>query len=128
MMAILMSVFLGGGYFLVFVFCCVMPLSFTGGPGREFRVFLDLLCGFSPSVNMAWLPIREFDQWELTLGHREIPYAPFWVIGLVAWVGLSFLLSIRSVDKFRRIANRIPVPPDESDPASSASRCPGGKT
>ena len=114
MMAILMSVFLGGGYFLVFVFCCVMPLSFTGGPGREFRVFLDLLCGFSPSVNMAWLPIREFDQWELTLGHREIPYAPFWVIGLVAWVGLSFLLSFRSVDKFRRIANRIPVPPHES--------------
>ena len=115
MMAILLSVFLGGGYFLVFAFCCVLPLSFArGGPGRAFDAIVDFLCGFSPSVNMAWLPIREFDHGELTISHRDIPYAPFWIIGLVAWAALSFVLSIRSVDKFRRVANRIPVPPDES--------------
>ena len=27
----MLSVFLSGGYFLIFVFCCVMPMSFSGG-------------------------------------------------------------------------------------------------
>jgi len=122
MMAIMASVFLGGGYFLVFLFCCAMPLSLAGGVGRDpefrstFEVIIDFLCGFSPPVNMAWLPIYKFDDWEIHLGppSRSLPHTPFWALGLVAWTLLSVLLANRSVDKFRRIANRVPVPPDES--------------
>ena len=32
--AIVASVFLAGGYFLVFAFCCVLPLSFAARRGR----------------------------------------------------------------------------------------------
>jgi len=118
MMAIMLSVFLGGGYFLVFLFCCAMPLSLAGGMGPEPQLLfiVDLLCGFSPPVNMAWLPIYKFDPWEVHLGppSRSLPHTPFWALGLVAWTLLSVLLANRSVDKFRRVANRVPVPPDES--------------
>jgi hypothetical protein len=112
MFAILASVFLGGGYFLVLMFCCGLPLELARVRIADVRLVVEFLMGFSPPVNVAWLPIREFDERELYFGPgpREIPYVPFWVIGLIAWAGLSVLLSSQCVHKFRRIANRIPVP------------------
>jgi ABC-type transport system involved in multi-copper enzyme maturation permease subunit len=108
--AILGAAFLSGGYFLVFVFCCVLPMVFSGARGRDLDIFVDILCGFSPAVNMAWLPIHEFHPRELTMSHSEIPYAPFWVLGLIAWAVLSVVLSRASVGKFREIANRLQSP------------------
>jgi ABC-type Na+ efflux pump permease subunit len=113
---ILACAFLGGGYFLVFLFCCVLPLEFSGARGNDLAVFVDLLKGFSPSVNMALLPIRDFEKWEWT-GVRDYPYAPFWVIGLIAWGLLSVGLSNVCVKKFRQLANRGPVDPPPWRPA-----------
>jgi ABC-type transport system involved in multi-copper enzyme maturation permease subunit len=113
MAAILASAFLSGGYFLVFVFCCLLPLSFTAARPQDFDILMDLLCGFSPAVNMAaWLPIHEFNHHELTIG-SNFPYAPFWLLGLIGWGLLSVVLSKASVRKFREIANRTgqPEPP-----------------
>src|SRR5262249_55935337 len=112
MFAILASVFLGGGYFLVLMFCCGLPLGLARVRPTDVRLVIQFLMGFSPPVNIFWLPIREFDDRELSLGRgpEEVPYAPFWVIGLLAWAGLSLLLSAQCVHKFRRIANRISVP------------------
>lgn len=110
MLTILLSVFCGGGYFLLFVLICIIPLSFAAGPGdREFiEILIDFFCSFSPPVNMGWLPIREFDENELTLtSYRGTPYAPFWILGLIAWALLSLVLSNASVAKFRRMANRL---------------------
>jgi ABC-type transport system involved in multi-copper enzyme maturation permease subunit len=112
MLAILSSVFCGGGYFLLFAFCCMVPLSFAvAGPGeRDFvGILVQFLCSFSPSVNLAWLPIHEFKPRELDLGHPHIPHAPFWILGLLAWGLLSLFLSNASVAKFRRMANRVTV-------------------
>ena len=112
--AIVASVFLGGGYFLIFLMCCVLPLSFGNGPSdRGMEVPLKALSSFSPPVNLAWLPIREFEETELTMGGRhDIPYAPFWVFGLFAWGALSFALSRVCVNKFRRMANRVLLTPE----------------
>jgi ABC-type transport system involved in multi-copper enzyme maturation permease subunit len=108
MTAILAAVILSGGYFLAFIFCCLLPWSFTASSGRakDIDVVVDLLSGFSPAVNMAWLPIHEFKTNELTLSHRDIPYAPFWLLGLIGWGLLSVVLSRKSVAKFREMANR----------------------
>jgi len=114
MAAILMSIFFGGGYFLIFVVCCVLPLSFDRGPGREMDVFVDLLCGFSPPVNLGWLPVHELEDRELKLVSRDIPYPPFWILGLIAWGVFSFVLSRVSIEKFRRLANRLPMVPEGS--------------
>lgn len=110
MLAILASVFCAGGYFLIFVFCCMLPLSFAAGPtGRDLDILIEFLCSFSPPVNLAWLPIREFKPRELELGRNDIPFVPFWLLGLLAWGLVSFFLANASVAKFRRIANRVTI-------------------
>jgi len=114
MAAILMSIFFGGGYFLIFVMCCVLPLSFGGSSGRELDVFVDFLCGFSPPVNLAWLPVHELRERELTMSSRDLPYPPFWVLGLIAWGVFSLVLSRVSIMKFRVLANRLPMVPERS--------------
>ena len=72
MSAIALSVFLGGGYWLVVLFCCLMPASFamigtsTNPPGDEmdmlFEVGRNFLSSFTPSVNLAWLPLFELGE------------------------------------------------------------------
>src|SRR5262245_22869769 len=119
MAAIVLSVAAGGGYFLIFLFCCLIPLSFSNvGPGAASKDAFDLgvtfLCSFSPPVNMAFLPIRDFDAGELefTLSKQSwITYPPFWLIGLVAWAALSVILSRATIHRFRRMANRLPIEP-----------------
>lgn len=106
MAAILGAVFLSGGYFLVFVFCCVLPMAFSRAGSRDLDALVDFLCGFSPAVNMYWLPIHEFRHRELTIA-SELPFAPFWILGLVGWALLSVVLSRTSVQKFREMANRV---------------------
>lgn len=114
MAAILLSIFFGGGYFLIFVMCCVLPLSFGNSSGRELEIFVDFLSGFSPSVNLGWLPVHELEERELTLSSRHTPYPPFWIIGLIAWGVLSLVLSRVCIDRFRRLANRLPMVPERS--------------
>jgi ABC-type transport system involved in multi-copper enzyme maturation permease subunit len=111
---IVIQVFLGGGYFLIFLFCCILPMSFAGGGrgGENFDIIIDVLSSVSPPVNLAWLPIREFNRRELTLGPADVPYAPFWFFGLLAWGAFSFLLSQVCVNKFRQMANRVLVTPE----------------
>jgi ABC-type transport system involved in multi-copper enzyme maturation permease subunit len=113
MATILMSVFCGGGYFLVLVLCCVIPLSFGGSMnGDSGELLWSFFCSFSPSVNLAWLPIREFDPREVGWIDRDIPHVPFWFLGLLAWGGLSFILSNACINKFRQMANRSPAVPE----------------
>jgi ABC-type transport system involved in multi-copper enzyme maturation permease subunit len=123
MAAIVLSVLVGGGYFLVVLFCCGVPLSLIGprlGPSMDRRmenlagVVLSGLCSVSPSVNLAWLPIRDFEEKDrLRIGSSEFPlYPPFWILGLIAWGVLSVVLSRASVNHFRRMANRIPIIPE----------------
>ena len=116
--AIALSVFCGGGYWLVILFCCCMPLSLGGGPGplgnRETEeLVVDFLGCFTPSVNLAWLPVPGLEDRELSLfGSRDIPYLPFWFMGLVAWGLLSFVLSQRTVALFEKAANRVAFAPE----------------
>jgi ABC-type transport system involved in multi-copper enzyme maturation permease subunit len=113
MAAIVTSVFLSGGYFLVFALCCVMPLEMARAvDNRTMRLPMNVLCGFSPPVCVAWLPIREFKNDEVDFIDHNIPFPPFWVIGLVGWAGLSVALAQTSVSKFRQMANRVPIEPE----------------
>ena len=111
--AIVLSVFLGGGFFLVFALCCAMPMSFMAAPDRAgLELVVNFLSGFSPPVVAAWLPIYEFREWEIVFVGREIPFPPFWVIGLIGWAALSFVLSKQCVTRFRQMANRLPIEPE----------------
>jgi ABC-type transport system involved in multi-copper enzyme maturation permease subunit len=111
---IVIQVFLGGGYFLVFLFCCLLPLSFGPGrgPGDDIDIFMNALCSISPPVNLGWLPVREFKTNDLTLFHDKVPFVPFWLFGLLAWGALAYALSQVCVNKFRQTANRVQAVPD----------------
>ena len=115
LVSIALSVIAGGGYWLVVAFCCCMPISMAevrpgGGLLTDSREFMEGVIAFfscfSPPVNLAWLPVSELDEDQLSLftGRRGIPYVPFWMIGLVAWGLLSFTLSRRTVAGFERLA------------------------
>jgi ABC-type transport system involved in multi-copper enzyme maturation permease subunit len=112
MCAMVFSMFAGGGYFLLFVMCCVIPFSFASSSGRDLDVFVDFLCSFSPPVNLGWLPIQEFKERELSLSSNHWPYVQFWLLGLVAWALLSLILSKASIAKFRKMANRDTMVPE----------------
>jgi ABC-type transport system involved in multi-copper enzyme maturation permease subunit len=112
MAAIVSSVFLSGGYFLVFAFCCALPLELARSSGEPLRLPVQVLCGFSPPVCVAWLPIREFKHDEVDFIDHNIPFPPFCVIGLIGWAGLSVALAQKTVSKFRQTANRVPIEPE----------------
>ncbi len=106
--ALAISLFVGGGYFLVFVFCCILPLATGGGRGQDFDIFVDFLTGFCPPACLAWLPLHNFTPRELSLTHREIPFAPFWVLGLIVWGAFGWAMAQASLTRFRQLANRGP--------------------
>jgi hypothetical protein len=63
-------------------------------------------------VCVAWLPIREFKNDEVHFVDHNIPFPPFWVIGLIGWAGLSVALAQKTVSKFRQTTNRVPIEPE----------------
>lgn len=106
MVAILLSFLLGGGYILLFMFCCVLPCTLGNGLTRDVDVLVDLLICFSPVVNMAWLPINDFSNRDIYLVSRDVPFFLFWFLSLIAW--FIFNAWLRSVChyRFRLMINR----------------------
>lgn len=132
MAAIVLGVFCGGGYWLVILFCCAMPLSLSSaGPRDVFgpnhrevtEGIVDLLSSFSPPVNLAWLPVPKLEDRDLSLfgSPRAVPYLPFWFIGLGAWGLLSFGLSRRTVARFAKAANRVAMVPERRPRVASGT-------
>ena len=112
-MAIVMSLFAGGGFFLLFLCFCVLPIELSGaraGNGSDMDVLIDFLCGFSPPVNLAWLPIHDFeDEYRNRMSSRDFPYVICFLTGLAGWGMVNALLARVSADRFRRMANRLPI-------------------
>jgi ABC-type transport system involved in multi-copper enzyme maturation permease subunit len=136
MAAVMASLFVGGGYYLLFVMCCVMPIDLARVNDQSAsNLLFHFLSSFSPPVNLAQLPIHDFgetEQWMQANGFLsrppdyspdlylpssstmfwDLPFGPFWLLGLVAWFILSWVLSRACLNKFRRMANRGPAVPE----------------
>jgi ABC-type transport system involved in multi-copper enzyme maturation permease subunit len=106
--SILIALTAGGGYFLFFVFCCGIPMSFMNVRSRDFDVGIDVLAGFSPVVGEAFLPIYRFEGRESELASKN-PFFPFCLLGLIAWFCVSLFLSNNCLGKLRKMANRVPA-------------------
>ena len=126
--AILAALFIGGGFWMVLVCCCVMPIEYSGA-GRGMRGGIEtvaqLLAGCTPSFVVGWLPMNEFGRNDLGPFHSiegELGVmAP--VIGLMIWAGLSGVFALLSWEAFRRdslrtdTARRRRPPPRPRRPA-----------
>jgi len=122
MATILTCLFAGGGYFLAFGLCCMMPLSLLArGPVDEIDALINVMSGLSPAVVLAWLPFRTFDHHELAFVGRELPFTFFAIVGIGVWVGISFFASTRVVNRFRRQTNRVPYGPEMTEPPKELS-------
>jgi ABC-type transport system involved in multi-copper enzyme maturation permease subunit len=123
MATILTCVFVGGGYFLAFGLCCTMPLAMaTPGPLHEMALLKNVMCGLSPAVVISWLPFRTFEEKEFMFITNELPFTFFAIIGLFLWVGVSFFVSSRVVQRFRRQTNRVAYGPEMPEPPKELSR------
>src|SRR5262249_4789107 len=110
--AILSSLIGLGGFILVLGVCCITPLQLTGpGGGRALEELFHFLMGLSPAVVICWLPFRTFDHHEMEWLRRDTPFAVYAIIGVLLWVGISYLLSQRALQRFREETNRMPRTP-----------------
>jgi ABC-type transport system involved in multi-copper enzyme maturation permease subunit len=136
MAAVVASLFVGGGYYLIFAMCCIMPIRLADVNDKSVaNLLFHFLGSFSPPVNLAQLPLQDFraterwiqqngmlapdpgdpidDYWSSPSNrYWDLPFGPFWLMGLVAWGILSYVLSRACVEKFRRTANRGQAIPD----------------
>ena len=112
------TIFLGGGYFLVFALCCVLPNSLLEVvSGSESRLVIDLLSGFSPAVVMTELPF--YDLTPQDYGYRYydhgVPFYVFGLIGMLAWAFLAAFLASVTQRRFRDMHNRNVKYPEQRE-------------
>jgi hypothetical protein len=102
------GVFLGGGYFLMFGVCCMMPLSMLANAPDPDSIIgpVHLMAGCSPAVMLTWLPFRDFGLREIEFIRRGWNFPAFAVVGLLFWFGVSAILALVSTRRFREQTNR----------------------
>lgn len=105
------ALFVAGGFWLVFMICCVMPLEImlAAGSRREFEWLYQLLAGLTPPFVLGWLPLDTsasrleldpFDPEDDGIGL----FAP--VFGFGVWMLVNMGLSFACWQAFRRVTNR----------------------
>ncbi|QVL31043.1 ABC transporter permease subunit [Telmatocola sphagniphila] len=108
------SIFCGGGYLIVFGFCCAMPLeTVVDMRMQDLEWLLRLVTSFSPPWILHYFTFQEFSAQEMEgpmrAGESYFGYAG---VGVLGWVALSFLLSRFCQSRFQEMTNRIPYTPE----------------
>ena len=111
--------FCAGGFWLVLLVCCCLPMSFSGvRGGRDFELPLSILLGITPPFVAGWMPMFEFDRNDLGPFHTSDSGglgigAP--IIGLVVWSAWTVGLMVACRLKFREVTNRQHDRPDRPE-------------
>ncbi len=126
--ALMASIFLAGGFWVLVLLCCVIPLNIVArGPDmRSFEYLLFLLLGLTPPFTLGWMPLMEYNRgdmgpfsWEQrdSLG----PLNP--IIGFFVWFAFNWVIGLMSWHAFSKATNRttdtlvVPKPrPTRYDP------------
>ena len=113
------TAFLAGGFWLLFLVCCALPVGIAGGSGGRdaLETPMVLLLGGTPPFVAGWAPMRELNREGLGPFHPDEfrgvgPAAP--VVGTAFWVGLTVILASVALQMMTRAMNRQGR--DESDP------------
>jgi ABC-type transport system involved in multi-copper enzyme maturation permease subunit len=135
--ALMISLFLAGGFWLFIGLCCGIPLSIIGGSrDLDFLAYAaSLLLGSTPPFVMGWLPLMGYERNDMGLFHWDESYslgplAP--LLGFFLWFGLNWALGLWSWQAFQRATNRArdslaaslprPRPPETNGPPALARR------
>ncbi len=77
----------------------------------------QFIFGLAPPTIINWLPIREFNEHNLSWldGDYEHTFIGFALFGVMVWIYVSLFLSRRYMKRFRMITNRLgPLNDDDS--------------
>ncbi len=104
------TAFLGGGFWLLFLLCCALPMSISGGGSREtLEIPMALLLGGTPPYVAGWAPMTKLDQEGMGPFHPNEfngvgPVGP--VVGTAVWVGLTVLFAALALRLMTKAMNR----------------------
>jgi ABC-type transport system involved in multi-copper enzyme maturation permease subunit len=116
--AFFLTVFLSGGFWLLLIMCCGIPLSMSRPGGKVMENLVVIPLAATPPVMTGFAPIGSFEKWNgkgLGPFHPEQteigPCAP--VFGLIVWVAITAVLYLRVRARLEREMNRGLIRPDE---------------
>ena len=101
--------FFAGGFWLVLLLCCALPMNLSGGSGKPADMGTQFTLGLTPTFMAGFWPMAKLD--EENLGpfswkrHSNVgPIAPF--IGFLAWLGFTLLLGAAVYRRLAMAMNR----------------------
>lgn len=104
------AIFCAGGFWLVIVLCCCLPLDFMGSRGmRDYEIPRSVLLGMTPPFVAGWLPMHDFEDRDLgAFSHSATDGmgvgAP--ILGTMLWGAFAFAMMVACRTKFREVTNR----------------------
>jgi ABC-type transport system involved in multi-copper enzyme maturation permease subunit len=105
------AIFCAGGFWLVILLCCCLPLDFMGSRSfRDYELPRSILLGMTPPFVAGWLPMYEFDRNDLgafSMSASEGLGIAAPIIGTMVWVAFAFALMVACQLKFRQVTNRV---------------------
>jgi len=113
--ALLISVFMAGGFWVVIGLCCMVPIGMMfRGPGDDWIGDIgQILLGWTPPFVMGWMPLLNYERSDMEPfamasynGRMEGigPFSP--VLGVIGWAGIGFVFAVLSWEAFQRASNR----------------------
>jgi ABC-type transport system involved in multi-copper enzyme maturation permease subunit len=113
--SLMLSLFFGGGFWLVIMFCCAMPLGIIlgGRAGGDWNIISQLgfvLMAGTPPYMAGWMPIYRFNSEEMGPfeGGFDWSFGPFsFVIALLFWGFFNILVGIITAILFAKQSNRL---------------------
>jgi ABC-type transport system involved in multi-copper enzyme maturation permease subunit len=106
----MVGLFLTGGYWIVALFCCFLPLGIMNVKGDEIELFGVSLLSFWPPFVMGWLPLEKFTEMDPFTFNRRPHIGPSVILfSELIWCAGSMLFAYLSYTSFQRQTNRNSV-------------------
>lgn len=104
----MVGLFLSGGFWIVSIFCCFMPMAILRLRGETPESFALALLSATPPFVMGWLPLEDFNHWEPFDPRRRPFYGPVFVmLFFFAWNAASAMFASLSYRSFQIQTNRV---------------------
>ena len=103
--------FFAGGFWLVLLLCCALPMSLSGGSDKPAEMGAQFTLGVTPTFMAGFWPMAKLDSdnlgpFSLERHYHVGPIAPF--IGFWMWFGFTLLLGAAVYRRLAVAMNRVP--------------------